>query len=102
MQGLWMPMCFLSGPVHYNETPGVQYHAELTPKESAQEIIRHVPDGLALAEKSGLPSVIREFIETHHGTTCTAYFYNKYLVEGGSEDDRIEFCYDGVKPKTKE
>ena len=91
------PQCFTE-----NETPGVQYHADLTPKESAQEIIRHVPDGLALAEKSGLPSVIREFIETHHGTTCTAYFYNKYLVEGGSEDDRIEFCYDGVKPKTKE
>lgn len=91
------PQCFTE-----NETPGVQYHADLTPKESAQEIIRHVPDGLALAEKYGLPSVIREFIETHHGTTCTAYFYNKYLIEGGSEDDRIEFCYDGVKPKTKE
>lgn len=91
------PQCFTE-----NETPGVRYHADLTPKESAQEIIRHVSDGLALAEKYGLPAVIREFIETHHGTTCTAYFYNKHLVEGGSEEDRKEFCYDGVKPKTKE
>lgn len=91
------PQCFTE-----NETPGVRYHAELTPKESAQEIIRHVSDGLSLAEKYGLPSVIREFIETHHGTTCTAYFYNKHLVEGGSEEDRKEFCYDGVKPRTKE
>ena len=91
------PQCFTE-----NETPGVRYHADLTPKESAQEIIRHVSDGLALAEKYGLPAVIREFIETHHGTTCTAYFYNKHLVEGGSEEDRTEFCYDGVKPKTKE
>lgn len=91
------PQCFTE-----NETPGVRYHADLTPKESAQEIIRHVSDGLALAEKYGLPAVIREFIETHHGTTCTAYFYNKHLVEGGSEEDRAEFCYDGVKPKTKE
>lgn len=91
------PQCFTE-----NETPGVRYHADLTPKESAQEIIRHVSDGLALAEKYGLPAVIREFIETHHGMTCTAYFYNKHLVEGGSEEDRKEFCYDGVKPKTKE
>lgn len=91
------PQCFTE-----NETPGVRYHADLTPKESAQEIIRHVSDGLALAEKYGLPAVIREFIETHHGTTCTAYFYNKHLVDGGSEEDRKEFCYDGVKPKTKE
>lgn len=91
------PQCFTE-----NETPGVRYHADLTPKESAQEIIRHVSDGLALAEKYGLPSVIREFISTHHGTTCTAYFYNKHLVDGGSEEDRAEFCYDGVKPTTKE
>lgn len=85
-----------------NETPGVRYHEGLAPKESAQEIIRHVSDGLALAEKYGLPSVIKEFIQTHHGTTCTAYFYNKHLVEGGSESERGDFCYDGVRPKTKE
>lgn len=91
------PQCFTE-----NETPGVRYHEGLSPKESAQEIIRHVSDGLALADKYGLPSLVREFIATHHGTTCTAYFYNKYLVEGGSEDERGDFCYDGMKPKTKE
>ena len=91
------PQCFTE-----NETPGVRYHEGLSPKESAQEIIRHVSDGLALADKYGLPSLVREFIATHHGTTCTAYFYNKYLVEGGSEADRGDFCYDGMKPKTKE
>ena len=91
------PQCFTE-----NETPGVRYHEGLSPKESAQEIIRHVSDGLALADKYGLPSLVKEFIATHHGTTCTAYFYNKYLVEGGSEDERGDFCYDGMKPKTKE
>lgn len=91
------PQCFTE-----NETPGVRYHEGLSSKESAQEIIRHVSDGLALADKYGLPSLVREFIATHHGTTCTAYFYNKYLVEGGSEDERGDFCYDGMKPKTKE
>lgn len=91
------PQCFTE-----NETPGVRYHEGLSPKESAQEIIRHVSDGLALAEKYGLPSMVKDFISTHHGTTCTAYFYNKHLVEGGSEEERPDFCYDGVKPKTKE
>lgn len=91
------PQCFTE-----NQNPGVRYHEGLSPKESAQEIIRHVSDGLALAEKYRLPSIVREFISTHHGTTCTMYFYNKHLLEGGSESERSEFCYDGTRPKTKE
>jgi len=91
------PQCFTE-----NETPGVRYHAELSPKESAQEIIRHVSDGLAMADKYGLPQEIKDFIVTHHGTTCTAYFYNKYVNEGGNPDEKAEFCYDGMKPTTKE
>lgn len=91
------PQCFTE-----NETPGIRFHADLTPKESAQEIIRHVSDGLALADRYGLPEVLKDFIRTHHGTTNTAYFYNKYLNDGGDPDDVAEFYYDGVKPTTKE
>lgn len=91
------PQCFTE-----NETSGVKYHAELSPKESAQEIIRHVSDGLAMAEKHGLPGVIKEFIVSHHGTTSTAYFLTQYLNDGGNPDDTSEFFYDGVKPVTKE
>ena len=91
------PQCFTE-----NETPGVRYHADLTPKESAQEIIRHVSDGLALAEKHGLPGIVRDFIKTHHGTTSTGYFYTKYLNDGGDPDDVADFFYDGEKPVTKE
>lgn len=91
------PQCFTE-----NETPGVRYHEDLSPKESAQEIIRHVSDGLALAEKYGIPSIVSEFISTHHGTTCTIYFYNRFLLDGGSESERCDFCYNGVKPHTKE
>lgn len=91
------PQCFTE-----NENPGVQYHAGLTVKESAQEIIRHVSDGLALADKHGLPDVIKEFIASHHGTTCTGYFLTKYLNDGGNPDETSEFYYDGVKPVTKE
>ena len=91
------PQCFTE-----NETPGVRFHADLSPKESAQEIIRHVSDGLALADKYGLPQVIKDFIRTHHGTTSTAYFLNKYLNDGGDASDVADFYYDGIKPTTKE
>ena len=91
------PQCFTE-----NETPGVKYHAELSSKESAQEIIRHVSDGLAMAEKNGLPQVLKDFIVTHHGTTCTGYFYNRYINDGGDPDDVADFFYDGVKPTSKE
>lgn len=91
------PQCFTE-----NETPGVKYHSGLSPKESAQEIIRHVSDGLVLAEKHSLPDVIKDFIRTHHGTTSTGYFFNRYLNEGGDPEDVKEFFYDGVKPTTKE
>ena len=91
------PQCFTE-----NETPGVRYHEGLSLKESAQEIIRHVSDGLELAEKYGLPKVLREFIVTHHGTSNTGYFLTRYLNDGGDPNDVAEFYYDGVKPSTKE
>lgn len=91
------PQCFTE-----NETSGIRYHAGLTPKESAQEIIRHVSDGLALADKNGLPGIIKEFIASHHGTTSTGYFLTQYLNDGGDPTDVAEFYYDGIKPSTKE
>lgn len=91
------PQCFIE-----NETSGIRYHAGLTPKESAQEIIRHVSDGLALADKNGLPDIIKDFISSHHGTSSTGYFLTQYLNDGGDPADVAEFHYDGVRPSTKE
>lgn len=91
------PQCFTE-----NETAGVRYHEGLSPKESAQEIIKHVSDGLVMADKFGLPDVIKNFIITHHGTTSTGYFLTKYLNDGGDPDDVAAFRYDGRKPATKE
>ena len=51
------PLCFVE-----NSAPGVNYHANLSPKDSATEIIRHVQDGVALADKHGLPSVVRSLL----------------------------------------
>ena len=91
------PQCFIE-----NETPGVKYHEGLSPEESARDITRHVTDGMSLAEKYGLPSVVRDFIITHHGTTSTGYFYNKYLNSGGDPSRAGIFFYKGRKPSTKE
>ncbi len=91
------PQCFTE-----NENPGVRYHAGLSPKESAKEIIRHVSDGLALAEKNDLPDVIKDFISSHHGTSATGYFLTQYLNAGGNPKEVSEFYYHGKKPVTKE
>ncbi len=91
------PLCFIE-----NEAPGTDYHAEISPRDSAKAIIKHVSDGLALAEKANLPEVIKNFIITHHGTTFTAFFYNKYLEQGGDPEGKEDFFYKGMKPSTKE
>ena len=91
------PQCFIE-----NETPGVKYHEGLSPEESARDITRHVPDGMSLADKAGLPEVVKDFIVTHHGTSCTGYFYNKYLNAGGDPSKAEVFFYKGRKPSTKE
>lgn len=91
------PQCFIE-----NDSTGTNYHQGLSPQESARDIIKHVPDGLALADRYKLPGEIKQFIDTHHGTTCTAYFYNKYLNAGGDPDKAEDFYYKGAKPKTPE
>ena len=91
------PQCFIE-----NETPGVKYHEGLTASESARDIIKHVQDGMALADKYNLPEIVKEFICTHHGTTCTAYFYNRYINEGGNPENAEDFFYKGKKPCTTE
>lgn len=94
------PLCFIE-----NESmspKGVHYHEHLSPKESARAIIKHVSGGLELAAENRLPDVIQDFILTHHGTSNTSYFYNKYLNEGGDPNDVSDFFYKGRKPQTKE
>ena len=94
------PLCFIENE---SMSPGgVHYHEHLSPKESARTIIKHVSDGLELAAENRLPDVIQDFILTHHGTSNTSYFYNKYLNEGGDPNDVSDFFYKGRKPQTKE
>lgn len=91
------PQCFIE-----NETIGTKYHEGLSTIQSATEILKHVPDGLEIAHKYNLPQEICDFIDTHHGVSCTAYFYNKFVNEGGDPDRKEDFTYKGRKPWTKE
>lgn len=93
------PQCFIENTNGSNE-----YHDGLTPAESAQSIVRHATDGLVLADKYKLPSIVKDFIITHHGTTCAGYFYSQFLQDGGdpASEQAKEFFYKGQKPSTKE
>jgi len=91
------PMCFVE-----NQNGSSDYHAGLTPQESAADIIRHVTDGLALAEKHRVPELIRSFISTHHGSSTASYFYTQYVNNGGDPDAVADFTYPGPSPSTKE
>lgn len=94
------PLCFIENESSNPEAG--KYHDGLSAKESARDIIRHVPDGIELAKEYRLPRVIQDFILSHHGTSATGYFLNTYLSEGGDPDDVADFYYKGMKPLTKE
>lgn len=95
----------LENPEYFTENlnGGISPHNKLTPIESARVIIKHVTDGLATAEREGLPKKIRDFIATHHGQSKTGYFYITYKNEHPNEEiDESLFTYPGPKPSTKE
>jgi putative nucleotidyltransferase with HDIG domain len=95
----------LENPVMFteNQNGGVSPHSALTSIQSAQAIIKHVTDGLAIAEHEGLPKKIRDFIRTHHGVSKTGYFYITYKNEHPNEEiDESLFTYPGPRPSTKE
>ena len=94
------PLCFIENS---SRTPGSpNYHEGKSPRESAKDIIAHVPDGMEIAKANNLPDEVSDFILTHHGTSFTASFYNQYLNEGGDPNDVDDFYYKGRKPRTKE
>jgi len=93
-----------------NELGSASRHKQLSPKMSHLIIVGHVKDGIEMAKEYGLPSVLRQFIETHHGTTLIEHFYNeakkkKTKNSKGKIADtpfESEFRYPGPKPRTKE
>lgn len=91
-------------PIYFTENQsGVNPHEELSYIESAQIIISHVTEGMKMAERNNLPSIIRDFISTHHGQGKAKYFYVKYKNENpDAEVDELLFTYPGPNPFTRE
>ncbi len=92
------PMYFIE-----NLTSNFNPHDNLEFEVSAEKIIGHVAKGVEMAKKNNLPSLIVEFIRTHHGTTTVQYFYKSYLKRYPDADvDIARFTYPGPKPFSKE
>jgi putative nucleotidyltransferase with HDIG domain len=86
-----------------NQLNGNNVHDQLDCQASAQAIIAHVPDGIALARKYGLPQKIVDLIAQHHGTQVTGYFYAKACqAQNGNSIDPAAFRYPGPRPQSKE
>ena len=94
----------MKNPVFFTENQaGVNPHDTLTYHERARIIISHVTEGVKLAERENLPTIIRDFIVTHHGTGITKFFYIKYKNEHPEEEvDPAPFTYPGPNPFTRE
>jgi putative nucleotidyltransferase with HDIG domain len=84
-----------------NQAMGLNPHQNHTSLESAQIILEHLDHGVELAHKHKLPEQIIDFIRTHHGTTKTAYFFNKSIGIDGETDEK-NFTYPGPLPSTRE
>lgn len=91
-------------PAFFTENQAnVNPHDNISYKESAKIVISHVTEGVKMAEKENLPTVIIDFILTHHGTGMAKYFYVKYKNEHPDEDvDPEPFTYPGPNPFTRE
>ncbi|MBA3722785.1 MAG: HDIG domain-containing protein [Parachlamydiaceae bacterium] len=88
-----------------NQMEEMNIHQLLTPQESAQVIMSHVPEGVTLAREAGLPEPIIDIIKEHHGTTLVYYFYRKQIEKMGGDKSKVderEFRYAGPKPRSKE
>jgi len=82
---------------------GVNPHDMMTPEESAEVIISHVSNGIAMAKEHKLPPRVIDFIASHHGTDLVRYFYSKAVEQNGEENTDIsKYCYPGPLPSTRE
>ncbi|MFQ5941946.1 MAG: HD family phosphohydrolase [Anaerolineales bacterium] len=88
-----------------NQLSGQNIHEQMDPATSASMIIAHVTDGLELARKHRLPSVVTDFILEHHGTMRTDYQYHLALKTAGDDPDSVDprdFTYPGPRPRSRE
>ncbi|MEQ9453254.1 MAG: HDIG domain-containing protein [Phycisphaeraceae bacterium] len=88
-----------------NQANGPNRHDKLSPAMSLLIIVGHVKDGIEMAKEYRLPTPVRQFIESHHGTTLVEYFFHaakKKSEISGETTSEFEFRYPGPKPQTRE
>ncbi|MGB9596194.1 MAG: HD family phosphohydrolase, partial [Candidatus Poribacteria bacterium] len=84
---------------------GENVHDKLNPSMSSRIISAHVKDGVRLAKDSGLPQVIQDIIQQHHGNTLIGglRFYQKAMESDKHNTVRLkDYRYPGPRPQTKE
>ncbi|MCX5660947.1 MAG: HDIG domain-containing protein [Planctomycetota bacterium] len=98
----------INKPLYFveNQAGGPNRHDKLSPAMSLLIIVGHVKDGVEMAREYGLPTTVRHFIESHHGTTLVEYFYHAARQQRDAQDgpapSEFEFRYPGPKPQTRE
>lgn len=94
----------MENPAFFTENQhDVNPHELISPEQSAKIVIRHVTDGVRLAEKSKLPGIIKNFILEHHGKNLAKYFYTTACNNnGGDPVDPAPYTYPGPNPRSKE
>ena len=87
-----------------NMGPDDNPHQDLSPRESAEIIIRHVADGVRMGKEHNLPPRILDFIREHHADQLMVPFFHRALEEAGTDVQVGEkpFRYAGPKPQTRE
>lgn len=89
-----------------NQIPGqIDTHDDLHPADSAALIIKHVIDGLMLADEHRLPNRIKAFISEHHGTMKTRYQWTQAVNAANGNESSIDersFTYPGPRPQSRE
>ncbi len=94
------PLFFIENQSYFGiENP----HTKLNPRLSKMVITSHTKDGVELAKEYGLPQVVINFIQQHHGEALAGHFYTQAVALEGKENVQEEqFRYPGPKPNIKE
>ena len=89
-----------------NQIPGqIDTHEDLEPAKSAALIIKHVTDGLELADEHRLPNRIKGFIAEHHGLLTTRYQWTQAVNAANGDESLVDirmFTYPGPRPQSRE
>jgi len=82
---------------------GENPHDGMTPYESADVLIEHVTNGVALALEYKLPKIVSDIVLQHHGTSMIKYFFVKAQQESPDDPvDENDFRYPGQIPQFRE